>query len=110
MEDPGPLTADPCGVGDPLPRRLRAGRVGRNPRRGDIAEDTLDCPLTDLSLITQPGDGPVRTAVYKIAAPGGSWDDADNGKWTVRLLGNRVQDINFFPASGRTLGTFVVKL
>ena len=25
--------------------------------RGDIAEDTLDCPLTDLGLITQPGDG-----------------------------------------------------
>jgi hypothetical protein len=25
--------------------------------RGSIAEDTLDCPLTDLSLITQPGDG-----------------------------------------------------
>jgi hypothetical protein len=25
--------------------------------RGEIAEDTLDCPLTDLSLITQPGDG-----------------------------------------------------
>ena len=25
--------------------------------RGDIAEDTLDCPLTELGLITQPGDG-----------------------------------------------------
>jgi hypothetical protein len=25
--------------------------------RGDIAEDTLDCPLTELRLITQPGDG-----------------------------------------------------
>src|SRR5262249_7816253 len=25
--------------------------------RGDISEDTLDCPLTDLGLITQPGDG-----------------------------------------------------
>jgi len=25
--------------------------------RGDIAEDTLDCPLTDLRLITQPGGG-----------------------------------------------------
>jgi hypothetical protein len=24
---------------------------------GNIAEDTLDCPLTDLGLITQPGDG-----------------------------------------------------
>jgi hypothetical protein len=28
-------------------------RVGR----GEIAEDTLDCPLTELGLITQPGDG-----------------------------------------------------
>jgi hypothetical protein len=27
--------------------------------RGDIAEDTLDCPLTELGLITQPGDGKV---------------------------------------------------
>lgn len=25
--------------------------------RGHIAEDTLDCPLTELGLITQPGDG-----------------------------------------------------
>lgn len=25
--------------------------------RGDIAEDTLDCPLTELGLITQPADG-----------------------------------------------------
>lgn len=25
--------------------------------RGDVAEDTLDCPLTELNLITQPGDG-----------------------------------------------------
>ena len=25
--------------------------------RGDIAEDTLDCPLIELGLITQPGDG-----------------------------------------------------
>lgn len=25
--------------------------------RGDIAEDTLDCPLTDLGIITQSGDG-----------------------------------------------------
>src|SRR5260370_4369269 len=26
-------------------------------RRGDIAEDSLDCPLVELGLITQPGDG-----------------------------------------------------
>jgi hypothetical protein len=25
--------------------------------RGDIAEDTLDCPLAELGLITQPGGG-----------------------------------------------------
>jgi hypothetical protein len=25
--------------------------------RGDITEDTLDCPLTELNLITQPGEG-----------------------------------------------------
>jgi uncharacterized delta-60 repeat protein len=60
--------------------------------------------------ITQPGDGTVRTALYRISAPGGTWDKGDNGTWTVRLLSSRVRDINFAAASGRTLGSFVVKL
>jgi len=60
--------------------------------------------------ITQPGDGTVRTAVYRISAPGGTWEKTDNGTWTVRLLGSRVRDINFAAASGRTLGSFLVKL
>ena len=35
---------------------LRTYASSRN-NRGDIAEDSLDCPLVELGLITQPGDG-----------------------------------------------------
>jgi hypothetical protein len=31
--------------------------VSSRQSRGDIAEDSLDCPLVELGLITQPGDG-----------------------------------------------------
>ncbi len=33
--------------------------VSSRQRRGDIAEDSLDCPLVELGLIIQPGGGPL---------------------------------------------------
>ncbi|MBD2180129.1 GDSL-type esterase/lipase family protein [Aerosakkonema funiforme] len=50
------------------------------------------------------------TGFYRINAPGGTWDTADNGTYTVVLQNNQVKDNsnNFFP--GGNLGNFQVNL
>jgi hypothetical protein len=37
-------------------------------------------------------DGSPRTVTYTVAAPGGTWDSADNGAYTVSLVGGQVFD------------------
>ena len=66
--------------------------------------------LATLYSITPAGNGKSLTATYKFAAPGGTWDRADNGTYTVTLLGSKVRDIlnNFAPK--RTLGTVVCSI
>lgn len=55
-------------------------------------------------------DGTPRTATYRINAPGGNWDQADNGTYTIAVQGNQVSDRagNFISAG--TLGTFQVNI
>jgi len=48
------------------------------------------------------------TATYSIPAPGGSWNTADNGTYTVALLANSVTDVPGVAAPAATLGTFTV--
>jgi hypothetical protein len=59
---------------------------------------------------TKAGNGSQRTANYKFAAPGGTWDASDDGVYTVRLLAGFVKDTQGNTASARTLGTFAVQL
>ena len=47
---------------------------------------------------------------FKIAAPGGAWDAADNGVWTIRVLSNHVRDTGGNVMRGRTLATFRVDI
>jgi len=62
-------------------------------------------------ISTTPGaDAAVITAQFKLSAPGGSWDAADNGTFSIKLLGDRVKDTSSAGASARTLGSFVVKI
>jgi hypothetical protein len=49
-----------------------------------------------------------RIAVYRIAAPGGTWDEADNGVYQVLLAPNEVRDTAGNSAPGGVLGTFTV--
>jgi large repetitive protein len=50
-------------------------------------------------------NGTPRTATYRITAPGGTWDNADNGTYTVQMK-NQVRDTsNNYVAAGN-LGTF----
>ena len=55
-------------------------------------------------------DGTPRTATYTITPPGGAWDIADNGTYTVAMQANQVSDTsgNFVPAG--PLGTFTVNV
>jgi hypothetical protein len=66
-------------------------------------------PLTLVSL-NDSSNGSPRTATYRITAPGGSWDAADNGTYAVALLNNQVSDTaaNFAPAA--SLGSFNVNI
>src|SRR5262249_8976503 len=51
-----------------------------------------------------------NVATYRINAPGGSWDQTDNGTYTVSQNANQVRDlVSNYRAAG-TLGTFSVLL
>ena len=56
-------------------------------------------------------DGAPRTATYTVTPPGGSWNAADNGTYTIGIRGNEVGDDGspqLFVASDPTLTTFNV--
>ncbi|MBD2119883.1 GDSL-type esterase/lipase family protein [Trichocoleus sp. FACHB-262] len=51
-------------------------------------------------------DGTPRTATYQITAPGGTWDLADNGTYSVSMRANQVQDINGNWVASGAIGSF----
>jgi uncharacterized delta-60 repeat protein len=53
--------------------------------------DNLALTVTGVA-VNPPGNGSPRTAIYTVAAPGGSWDAADNGTYTVTLKPGAVAD------------------
>jgi hypothetical protein len=57
------------------------------------------------------GSGPAGVAIrYRIAAPGGSWDAADAGTYSVSLLANQIKDNSGAALPAGPLGTFGVNL
>jgi hypothetical protein len=60
--------------------------------------------------LPSPADWKVWTATYRIAAPGGSWDSADNGTYTITMLPEQVADTSGAFVAAGTLGTFVVSV
>ena len=53
---------------------------------------------------------PSITARYEVLAPGGRWDAADNGTYTVSLEDGQIGDISGNTAPGETLDTFEINL
>jgi hypothetical protein len=51
-----------------------------------------------------------QTRRYAVDAPGGTWDQADNGTYTVHLAGDSVRDLAGNPVAGGELTTFTVNL
>jgi murein DD-endopeptidase MepM/ murein hydrolase activator NlpD len=64
-------------------------------------------PATLLS-VSPAGNGTPRTATYRVNAPGGKWDQADNGRYNIVLLSNQVFDTVGDAALGAPLGGFDV--
>ena len=79
--------------------------------------DSSDVIVTGPSAFSAPAtfvtvdnntNGTPRTATYSITPPGGTWDAADNGTYSVVMQASQVSDtIGNFVAAG-TLGTFQV--
>ncbi|MBI1764572.1 MAG: VCBS repeat-containing protein [Acidobacteria bacterium] len=55
-------------------------------------------------------NGSPRTATYSIAPPGGSWDFADNGTYSVVMQASQVADTNGSFVAAGTLTTFTVSV
>ncbi|MEG4334986.1 Ig-like domain-containing protein, partial [Microcoleus sp. AT9_A2] len=66
-------------------------------------------PATFVSVDTN-SNGTPRTATYSFVSPGGSWDDTDNGIYTVNLQGSEVKDGLGNLAVAGSLGTFNVNV
>jgi hypothetical protein len=63
-----------------------------------------------LVSVDATGDGEVRVARYKVAAPNGSWNTHANGYYTVTLQANQVTDIFNTSAPHGVVGQFVVQV
>jgi hypothetical protein len=82
--------------------------------------DDTDVTVTNTALgfsasatlvsVDVPADGSPRTATYAVAAPGGTWDAADNGTYEIALADGEVADLNGNTAAASPLGTFEVDL
>jgi len=56
------------------------------------------------------GNGTPRTAVYRLNAPGGFWDPADNGTYTVNMQASEVRDPSGNYVAAGAIGTFTVSI
>jgi hypothetical protein len=64
--------------------------------------------LATLVSVNVNTNGTPRVATYQITAPGGIWDGADNGTYTVSMEANQVRDTANNPVASGTLGSFNV--
>jgi uncharacterized delta-60 repeat protein len=62
--------------------------------------------LAHLTSVEDRYTGRQRIATYTIDAPGGTWNRADNGNYTVYLRPNQVRDNLNHPAPAQVVGTF----
>lgn len=76
---------------------------------GDVAvAGSVVGALSVTGVVVDPaGDGAVRTATYTVAAPGGTWDAADNDDYTITLPAGAVLDTVGNPNAAAS-GTFRV--
>jgi len=66
--------------------------------------------LASLVSVNSSSNGTPRTATYRVNAPGGTWDNADNGTYTVAMQGNQVRDTSGNAVTAGSLGSFNVQV
>jgi hypothetical protein len=88
------------------PASLGTGDVRATGPNGFSALATVVSTGTDVATTA----GKARTVKYRIAAPGGTWDAADAGTYTVGLQASQVTDAAGTVLPAATLGTFRVDL
>jgi hypothetical protein len=66
--------------------------------------------LATLVSVTPAGNGAPRTATYQITAPGGAWDMADGGTYSITVQANQVFDTAGNAVAATSLGSFKVSL
>ena len=80
---------------------LQTGNVVVNGPGGFTATATLE-------QVSAPGNGSPRTATYAFTPPGGTWQPADNGLYTISLQGGQIFDTAGNAAPAQALATFTV--
>jgi PA14 domain/FG-GAP-like repeat len=63
-----------------------------------------------LISVSSTQDGSPLTATYNLAAPGGLWDSADTGTYTITLQPNQITDLNGNVSPTSVLGSVAVDL
>ena len=88
--------------------------------RDNVAVDASDIGTGDIQVtgpnafsqtatfvsVSSSSDGTPKTGTYRITAPGGSWDAADNGTYTVSMIASQVSDTSDNFVAAGVLGTF----
>ncbi len=77
---------------------------------GDLTISGPQTPTLSSASVSPAGDGTPRTATYTVSPPGGSWNDADNGTYTIGIVAGQVFDILGRPVAAATLGSFTVSM
>lgn len=71
--------------------------------------DQIMATLQAGSIVSSP-DGKTVTAIYRAAAPGGTWDPFDFGEYRISILAGAVLNANGVAANAAELGSFQVKI
>ncbi|TWU08400.1 hypothetical protein [Stieleria varia] len=74
---------------------------------GDITVTGPGGPLTVTGASVAAGNGSPKTVTYTVAAPGGSWDAADDGLYNVDIVAGQVADVAGATVASGLAGSFV---
>jgi len=74
----------------------------------DVTVLAPDGSVLPASFTSAAGTGNTRTVTYSLAAPGGTWDGADSGTYSVVLDADGVHSSTGEAVAPGTLGTFIV--
>ena len=71
------------------------------------APDGTTLPVTMIDVNT-PSNGTPRTATYSVAAPGGKWDAADAGEYSIAVKAGAVKDTSNNAIAAGTIGNIAI--